>query len=151
MAQNYYTMGVAVGGYDNDGFEKKSGLAAAFGDIDNDVDLDIAVSNLVQGAYVLRNDSGNRRNWLGIQTMGTKSNRDGIGCRVKVVSASGLAQAAWAAIRLRSWSKSGGRQELSRDSRMSRLDRCGRRQSQPRDEVRQDDCDMQLAMVGDPW
>ncbi len=52
----------------------------------------MAVSNVGQGAYVPRNDSGNRSNWLGIQTIGTKSNRDGIGCRVKVASASGLAQ-----------------------------------------------------------
>jgi hypothetical protein len=69
-----------------------SGRGAAFGDIDNDGDVDIVVSNVGQKAYVLRNDGGNRRNWLGIQTIGRKSNRDGIGCRVKVVSASGLAQ-----------------------------------------------------------
>jgi hypothetical protein len=50
------------------------------------------VSNLGQKASVLRNDGGNRRNWIGIQTVGTKSNRDGIGSRVKVVSASGLTQ-----------------------------------------------------------
>ncbi|SRR6266481_5437724 len=43
-------------------------------------------------AYILRNDGGNRRNWLGIQTIGTKSNRNDVGCGVKVVSASGLAQ-----------------------------------------------------------
>jgi enediyne biosynthesis protein E4 len=74
-------------------FQKESaGRGAAFGDIDNDGDVDIVVSNVGQKAYVLRNDGGNRRNWLGIQTIGRKSNRDGIGCRVKVVSASGLAQ-----------------------------------------------------------
>ena len=41
---------------------------------------------------MLRNDGGNRKNWLAIRTVGRKSNRDGIGCRVKVVSASGLTQ-----------------------------------------------------------
>ena len=61
-------------------------------DIDGDGDIDIVVSNVGQKAYVLRNDGGNRENWIGIQTVGTKSNRDGIGARIKVVSASGLTQ-----------------------------------------------------------
>ena len=69
-----------------------AGRGAAFGDIDNDGDTDVVLSNLGQKATVLRNDGGNRRSWLGIQTIGKKSNRDGIGCRVKVVSASGLVQ-----------------------------------------------------------
>ena len=50
------------------------------------------MSNLGQNATVLRNDGGNRKNWIAIQTVGTKSNRDGIGTRVKVVAASGLTQ-----------------------------------------------------------
>src|SRR5260221_728925 len=74
-------------------FQKEwAGRGAAFGDIDNKGDVDIVVSNVNQKAYVLRNDGGNRRNWLGIQTIGKKSNRDGIGCRAKVVSASRLVQ-----------------------------------------------------------
>jgi hypothetical protein len=69
-----------------------AGRGAAFGDIDNDGDVDIVVSNVGQKAYVLRNDGGNRKNWIGIETVGKKSNRDGIGSRVKVVSASGQTQ-----------------------------------------------------------
>jgi len=69
-----------------------AGRGAAFGDIDNDGDIDIVVSNVGQKAYVLRNDGGNRKNWIGIETVGTKSNRDGIGARIKVVGASGLTQ-----------------------------------------------------------
>ena len=65
---------------------------AAFGDLDNDGDTDLVVSNVGQRAVVLRNDGGNRRQWLSVRAAGTRSNRDGIGCRVKVVSASGGTQ-----------------------------------------------------------
>jgi hypothetical protein len=69
-----------------------AGRGAAFGDLDNDGDVDVVLSNVGQHALVLRNEGGNRNNWLQIRTVGSKSNRDGIGCRVKVVSASGASQ-----------------------------------------------------------
>ena len=69
-----------------------AGRGAAFGDLDDDGDVDIVVSSVGQRALVLRNDGGSRASWLGIRTVGTKSNRDGIGCRVKVVTPLGLTQ-----------------------------------------------------------
>ena len=57
---------------------------AAVGDFDNDGDLDILVNNCGQAPQLLRNDGGNSNHWLEILLIGTKSNRDGVGARVKV-------------------------------------------------------------------
>ncbi len=67
---------------------KRVSRGAAFGDYDNDGDTDIFVVNLNKKAALLRNDGGNRNNWLKIKTVGVKSNRDGIGARIKVVTRS---------------------------------------------------------------
>jgi hypothetical protein len=59
---------------------------AAVGDFDNDGDLDILVSNNGEAPQLLRNDGGNSNHWLEILLIGTKSNRDAVGARVKVVA-----------------------------------------------------------------
>jgi hypothetical protein len=56
------------------------------GDIDNDGDLDLLVTNNGQSADLLRNDGGSRSHSLLIRTIGTRSNRDGIGARVRVTA-----------------------------------------------------------------
>ena len=58
---------------------------AAYGDYDNDGDLDVLITINNGPARLLRNDGGNRNNMLRVQTIGTTSNRDGIGARLDVV------------------------------------------------------------------
>ncbi len=67
---------------------RRVGRGAAFGDYDNDGDTDIFVVNLNQEGVLLRNEGGNKNSWLTIKTVGVKSNRDGIGARVEVVTRS---------------------------------------------------------------
>jgi enediyne biosynthesis protein E4 len=64
----------------------KVSRAAAFADFDNDGDVDVLVTNSGQEAQLFRNDGGNQKHWLELRLIGSRSNRDGIGARVKVVS-----------------------------------------------------------------
>jgi hypothetical protein len=66
--------------------EKRVGRGVAIGDIDNDGDVDIVIADLDGLPQVLRNDGGNASNSVLIKTIGVKSNRDGIGANVKIVS-----------------------------------------------------------------
>jgi hypothetical protein len=56
-----------------------SGRGMATGDFDNDGDLDVLVSNNGQPPLLLRNDGGNKNNWLGLQLVATKSNPAAVG------------------------------------------------------------------------
>lgn len=62
---------------------------AIYGDYDHDGDLDVLLTCNNGPARLLRNDGGNRNRWISIRTIGTKSNRDGIGASVTINSASG--------------------------------------------------------------
>src|SRR5262249_41453832 len=55
-------------------------------DFDNDGDIDVLVTNNGQAPQLLRNDGGNRNNWLQLRLVGVRSNRDGIGARVKLTA-----------------------------------------------------------------
>jgi hypothetical protein len=65
---------------------KHVGRGAAFGDIDNDGDLDILLVPNEGPVAVLRNEGGNRGNWLQLRLQGRSSNRDGIGARIDVTA-----------------------------------------------------------------
>ena len=65
------------------------GRGCAYGDYDNDGDLDLLVSNngvdaTYAAPWLLRNDSESIGNYLRVKLVGTKSNRDGIGAKVQV-------------------------------------------------------------------
>lgn len=65
------------------------GRGIAYGDIDNDGDLDLIVTANNGAVRLLRNDNGNQNDVLRIKLVGTKSNRDAIGAKV-TLSADGL-------------------------------------------------------------
>lgn len=65
---------------------------AAFGDLDNDGLVDAVVTRIGESAEIFRNVCNARHHWIGIALRGRRSNRDGIGARIRVAAASGGAQ-----------------------------------------------------------
>jgi enediyne biosynthesis protein E4 len=64
FSKNYPARGLTVGDYDNDG------------------DSDVLISNNGEAPLLLRNDGGNRNNWLGLQLVATKSNAAAVGALI---------------------------------------------------------------------
>jgi hypothetical protein len=62
--------------------EKVPGRACAFGDFDNDGDIDVLVNCINDVPQLLRCDQAAKTNWLKVKTIGVKSNRSGIGARI---------------------------------------------------------------------
>ena len=70
---------------------ERAARGAAFGDLNNDGFVDIVVNCNAEPAVILRN-TGNGNHWLMIDTVGTVSNRDGIGAQIRLVAESGAEQ-----------------------------------------------------------
>jgi len=66
--------------------EPNSSRGCAFGDLDNDGDIDIVINPVNSYPELLRCDLSSQNNWIKIRAMGTKSNRSGIGARIECVT-----------------------------------------------------------------
>ena len=74
--------------------EPTVGRGAAFGDIDNDGDIDIAISNNNGKANLLLNEGKPKGHWIGFKLEGKTCNREAIGSKLKITTDSGV-QVAW--------------------------------------------------------
>lgn len=71
---------------------RRASRGAAFGDYDEDGDIDVIVNELDGAPMLLRNETGSRSgHWLNLKLTGTKSNRNAVGARVEL-KAGGLTQ-----------------------------------------------------------
>ena len=61
---------------------EKVSRGTAFGDYDDDGDIDLLVVELNDAPTLLRNDGGNANNWLAVKVIGADDNRDGAGTRI---------------------------------------------------------------------
>ncbi len=66
--------------------ERFSSRGCAFGDYDNDGDIDVLVLNMNDRPSLLRNEGGNRNNWIKLKLVGTQCNRTALGARVRVAT-----------------------------------------------------------------
>ncbi len=81
--KGFYNVSGVSGDYFNKAFV---GRGAAYADYDNDGDLDICIVNNLGPAKLLRNDGGNKQNWIEIKLRGKGKNKFGYGTKIRLVS-----------------------------------------------------------------
>lgn len=64
----------------------RSARGAAFGDFDNDGDIDVLAVNMNDRPNLYRNEGGNQNHWITLQLEGSRGNRDAIGARVELTA-----------------------------------------------------------------
>jgi hypothetical protein len=67
---------------------EKASRGAAFGDVDNDGDIDVLVINMNDRPTLLRNDTDSTNHWITLKLIGASHNRDAVGARVTLENAS---------------------------------------------------------------
>ena len=78
---------VDVSDQSGDGMKVKlRSRAAGFDDLDNDGDVDVVILNSRREPTILRNDSTSKGHWLQVRLQGVKTNRDGVGARIKLTA-----------------------------------------------------------------
>ena len=78
--------GAVAGAGDDQKVEVLVGLDQGVDDLDNDGDINVVILNWNDRPTILRDDSPGGRHWLQVRLRGTKTNRDGVGARVKVAA-----------------------------------------------------------------
>jgi enediyne biosynthesis protein E4 len=68
---------------------KRAHRGCAFADFDNDGRIDVVATSLNEPAELFRNESTGENHWLALRLIGVKSNRDGIGAKIKLLTADG--------------------------------------------------------------
>jgi hypothetical protein len=71
---------------------KRAHRGCAFADFDNDGRMDVVTTSLNEPAELFRNESSTDHHWLAIRLIGARSNRDGIGAKIKLTTTDGRVQ-----------------------------------------------------------